>query len=398
MKNIKLLILFLLISVYGYSQSSVISGGSVQQINNNEVTTSALNPVPVVDNPLAGQPFIWQNTATGNVFKWNGAAWVGIGEPSGTTLTVIDNTTSPDAFDWTATESTTDDYQINYNGNTWLSIDGATGKVTIPGILDPPAFIATPQTTVQRDALTGAAVAGGLLYNSTVGNFQYHNGTLWQDIGGGANITTGTLATATAARTADFGGFGLLFDNVNIFRVEANAYRLGDGAGASLPTLDSDVTGSNLTINTADNTITRQNVLATQVLTGAANPVNGTDTGWYNGQLYVNTTSNKLFRVTAKSTDPDAAATGSTFTEIPTGKDWIVESVTLTITGTGATATLANTPDADAEVLVYVDGQMVDALAGSGMVVVGTAVTFNNAILGQVLDGSERITATYFKQ
>jgi hypothetical protein len=398
MKNIKLLILFLLVSVSGYSQSSVITGSSAQQINNNEVTTSVLDPIAVVNNPTAGQPFLWQNTATGDVFKWDGTAWVPIGQPSGTTLTVLDNATSPDAFAWETTENATDDYEINYNGNTWLSIDGATGKVTIPGILDPPAFIATPQSTLQRDALTAAATAGGLLYNSTVGNFQYHNGTLWQDIGGSANITTGTLAAATAARTVNLATFSLLFDNVNIFTVKANTYKLGDGAGANLPTLDSDVTGSTLTINTADNTITRQNPLATQVLTGAANPVNGTNTGWYNGQLYVNTTSNKLFRVTTKSTDPDAAATGSTFTEIPTGKDWIVESLTLTLTGTGATATLANTPDANAEVLVYVDGQMVDALAGSGMVVVGTAVTFNNATLGQVLDGSERIIATYFKQ
>lgn len=73
----------------------------------------------------------------------------------------------------------------------------------------------------------------------------------------------------------------------------------------------------------------------------------------------------------------------------------VVEALTLTITAGGATATLANTPLDDTEIIVSIDGLMVDALAGSGMTTAGTALTFDNATLGFVLTGAERVIAYY---
>lgn len=110
------------------------------------------------------------------------------------------------------------------------------------------------------------------------------------------------------------------------------------------------------------------------------------------GDTYVITNDGTLTGI-AKGT---YTFTGVTW--VSNAKTRITEVLTLTITGTGANATLSEIPDDVTDVLVYIDGQLVDALVGGGLTIIGTAITLTNANLGYILDGSERVVATYFKQ
>lgn len=73
-----------------------------------------------------------------------------------------------------------------------------------------------------------------------------------------------------------------------------------------------------------------------------------------------------------------------------------VETLVLTTNATGGTGTLSATPQDDTQVMIYINGQAFDALSGSGVTISGTSVTLDNATIGFVLDGSERIVAKYF--
>lgn len=133
-----------------------------------------------------------------------------------------------------------------------------------------------------------------------------------------SSITSGTLATATGNRTANFGTNNLVLDNLTDVRINASGeYVQGDGAGSNLPTIDSDAVAFIQTTLNANGRERRMSKLATQILVGASDPVNGTTVSWYVGQIYRNTTTNRLFVSTAKSTDPDSAGTGSTWIELP---------------------------------------------------------------------------------
>ncbi len=67
-----------------------------------------------------------------------------------------------------------------------------TTKWTLDGILDPIVYAGSPQTTVQRDALT--ALAGYMLYNSDTNQYEYYNGTVWQAISNSVLGIDGVLA------------------------------------------------------------------------------------------------------------------------------------------------------------------------------------------------------------
>jgi hypothetical protein len=74
-----------------------------------------------------------------------------------------------------------------------------------------------------------------------------------------------------------------------------------------------------------------------------------------------------------------------------------VEQITPTITGTGGTFTLSGTPLDNTTVLLIVDGLTYDVLAGSGITISGTTVTWNNATVGTVLLVSNRCIFKYQK-
>jgi len=73
-----------------------------------------------------------------------------------------------------------------------------------------------------------------------------------------------------------------------------------------------------------------------------------------------------------------------------------VENLTVTITAGGGTATLSTTPQDNNEVIIYINGQAFDSLTGSGVTVAGTSVTFDNATMGIVLNGTDRVIAKYY--
>lgn len=99
-----------------------------------------------------------------------------------------------------------------------------------------------------------------------------------------------------------------------------------------------------------------------RTLVKAGAPVDGTDTAWYVGQLLLDTTSNTIYRASAKSTDPDAAATGSTWTAVTSAAtnlavaDQVLTGNREITTGANSLAITGLTADTDASVaLMSVD-------------------------------------------
>lgn len=129
------------------------------------------------------------------------------------------------------------------------------------------------------------------------------------------NITTGTLAAATATRTIPMGGQDLIIDNADDIRLKATGeYYIGSGGGDA-PSIDSDNSGFDLGYGSSNELVLHQRA-ADQVLSKAGAPVDGTDVAWYVGQLLVNTSTGDIYRASSKSTNPDFAGTGSVWVQV----------------------------------------------------------------------------------
>lgn len=170
---------------------------------------------------------------------------------------------------------------------------------------------------VNSDGITGGAAGIDALIRVTGGVWEVYK-TLGTAVD--TNITNGALAVATADRTIPMNGNSLDFDGATIIRLDASTdLELGDGAGANLPTVDSDDIALLLSVNTATGKVRRVNKDAHRSLTASTDPVNGTTVAWYVGQLYRNTANNTLWEATAKSTDPDSSGAGSVFSQVNLG-------------------------------------------------------------------------------
>lgn len=165
--------------------------------------------------------------------------------------------------------------------------------------------------------------------------------------GVGDNFVSADLA-ATQNRTHNMGGNQLTISNATplvlqsvanaLLTLDANAtldagtgvltitssngtYVIGDGTVGSLPTLDSDTGDDILSVANPSGSLTRKAIDSVINVNGVGAPVDGTTTAWYVGQIYINQTTNEIWIATAKSTNPDVAATGSTWVQtaaIPT--------------------------------------------------------------------------------
>lgn len=69
-------------------------------------------------------------------------------------------------------------------------------------------------TTAQRNAIATPA-RGLMVYDSTVNNFYYHNGTAWNAVGGNGGPSLQLFATSTNAQTKPIYGFGRYTFNFN---------------------------------------------------------------------------------------------------------------------------------------------------------------------------------------
>lgn len=90
----------------------------------------------------------------------------------------------------------------------------------------------------------------------------------------------------------------------------------------SVPTVtDSDGGFKLLSINPTGNVRTGVEVASLQIVAGAGAPTNGTTKAWYTNQPYLDTTNKVWYYASTKSTDPDAAATGSVWTQVSGSAD-----------------------------------------------------------------------------
>lgn len=88
-------------------------------------------------------------------------------------------------------------------------------------------------------------------------------------------------------------------------------YLLGDTAGGNLPMTNSDVVGKLLARTDVSGIVNSIDYSRFEVLTGTVSPSATTTTAWYEGQLYLDTVSNLLYRADRESTDPDTSPNGS---------------------------------------------------------------------------------------
>lgn len=168
------------------------------------------------------------------------------------------------------------------------------------------------------------------------------------NIGADTSVTTGTLPSATAPRTVPMNNQNLTIDEVNDYAVNAQTYTKGDGAGANLPATDSDAVATVSTVRTADGRELQREIQSLIPISSTAAPVDGTDKAWFVGQFWQVVDGSgvvtALYRAKTKSTDPDAAATGSEWTEINLGsslQQYTSGDAEIWATGTGITFTKA---------------------------------------------------------
>ncbi len=131
-----------------------------------------------------------------------------------------------------------------------------------------------------------------------------------------ADAGAGTQASATNG--TETSSLLLQPSGLTAWRSTNGAYYLGDVSGNGLPTLNSDGPADEvLAINPVNGSIQRAAAEAYRVVPVAGAPVDGTTVAYYVGQLFFDTTGKALYEATAQSTNPDLAATGSTFAQVP---------------------------------------------------------------------------------
>jgi hypothetical protein len=200
---------------------------------------------------------------------------------------------------------------INIDGGTSVTIDGPFG-VTIRSVVGNVTMADTdngglvlPQSANPVTNVT-TPVDGMIAYNTTLDDFQaYRNGAwgLLAVAGAVANITTGTLATATANRTVNMGGFDLSFGNVNSWTITSQSASLVSANNISIDSSTGGVflTGNNINLatDTSDivvscaRNINMSSTVGGLIIPTATNPSSSVTTP-VNGMMAFNSTSQEF--------------------------------------------------------------------------------------------------------
>lgn len=206
-------------------------------------------------------------------------------------------------------------------------------------------------TTAQRTGYSPTE-DGYIVYDTTLGKIFVYENSAWVDVQADINLfSTNLMSTASRVHTDNFGlqitGSGEKDINTTVGatvnKVRSNSNNVGisstDGSTSTQvtaapdelilsssngryamptsPEVNSDLaTAQLLARDTVTNRFKIINNLTYAVLSGASDPVDGTTTAYKPNQLYVNTTTNNLFRASTPSTDPDTSATGSVWVQI----------------------------------------------------------------------------------
>lgn len=170
------------------------------------------------------------------------------------------------------------------------------------GLLDTPRL-----TTTQRDAISLAATDATVIFNTSTGFHEAWNGTAWVQLTHSLAVADQTL---TGRRLIVTDGAAT---DLRIQGLEANS----DRQSAWVLTVDNNTW-----------TMKRRKMESILFDISSSGPVNGTTIGWYDGYMFLNSTTNELWRATTKSTNPDVSGAGSIWEKI-TSFDNYVHTFTL---------------------------------------------------------------------
>jgi len=190
--------------------------------------------------------------------------------------------------------------------------------------------------------------------------------------------------------------------NTSIVDVRPGIIELDNTAGVysitTTPSLNSDLTTGELVMrDTVNGNITLSSLAAFRSLSSGANPADGITTAWYIGQQHINTATGDTFVATAKSTDPDAAATGSVWSGITAADTHL-----FTVGGLTNTANVVHTDDFGWAITGTGDKTLINT-NGSGNSRVFTAVSsafidandgVNSSFIASDRDGRVRLNSS----
>lgn len=169
----------------------------------NTTTAIRLPRGTTAQRPLINEGIIRFNTETTFLEYYNGSSWVSVGQAENFFTTDLTSTgnRSHDLGAFSLTINSTaraNALSIDTDGN--VALGGATSDYSL-SVLNTDAILLPKGTTAERPATT---TSGLLRYNTTSTNLEFHNGTVWSDVG--TNFANANLVF-TGPRSHNMGVF-----------------------------------------------------------------------------------------------------------------------------------------------------------------------------------------------